>query len=342
MGAQGKPVVLVGQKFVEGSWMHGPMLPHDIFGDFCKKVEVRYLEPATTERLLRQIPDCDLLVRGAHIPVTREAIASAKRLIGVLQVGIGLEHIDIEAATEHGVMVANTPYHVDSVAEGAVLLMLSVSRTFLKMIAAGRTGVELGLEYLGTELHKKRLGIIGLGRIGSRVARIAVGMGTEISSVAGHGDRATIRELGVRLCRLDDLLRECDFVVLTCPLTPETRNLIGERELGLMKRTAFLINVARGQVVDEKALYRALREGWIAGAGLDVYVDEPLRPDNPLLELPNVVATPHCIGGTWEGRRKVFDGVLDAMERILVGEPPVFLVNPEVINRARASALRRE
>jgi phosphoglycerate dehydrogenase-like enzyme len=328
-----KPIILAGQNQVVGSWLHGPLLPDDVFADFFREVELRYLDPPDPARLPDLIADADVFIRGAHIPVARSVIAAAKRLKGIVQVGIGLEHIDIGAATDYGIMVANTPMHVDSVAEGAALLMLAASRNLPKLIHAAKAGLDLGPDYLGTELFGRHLGIIGLGRIGSRIARIGRAIGMNLLGIAGHGDTRTIRELDVRLLELPELLRQADFLVLSCPLTPETTHLIGERELRLMKPTAFLINVARGLVTDEAAVARALQEGWIAGAGIDVYSEEPPPVHHPLLRLPNVIATPHCVGGTWEGRTKVLRAVLEAVRRILAGDAPEYIVNPTVRSR---------
>ncbi|HIC87764.1 MAG TPA: D-glycerate dehydrogenase, partial [Aquificae bacterium] len=201
-----------------------------------------------------------------------------------------------------------------------------------------RSGTGLHPELLlGMELEGKVLGIIGLGRIGRAVARIgAKGFGMKVLYYSRHRAPERVeKELNATYVPLDTLLRESDIVSIHTPLTPETKYMIGERELRLMKPTAILVNTARGAVVDTNALVKALKEGWIAGAGLDVFEQEPLPPDHPLTKLPNVVLAPHIGSATKEARERMTCAVLENLLAFKRGEVPPNLVNPEVVEKRK-------
>lgn len=271
-----------------------------------------------------------VLVTGKTAVGVRE-LASAPRL-GVVSVrAVGYDCVDVPACTERGVVVCNTPGVLDAaVAEMTVLLMLTVARRLPDNLAAARWQWSSGglLPPLGVDLHGKTLGVVGFGRIGSRVAQIAVN---------GFGMRA-LREL--RLDRpstrssesaesvpRERLFAEADFVTVHLPLTDTTRGYVGRAELALMKPTAFLVNTARGGVVDEPALVDALAAGTIAGAALDVTAVEPYPADGRLWELPNVVVTPHIGSGTIETRRAMSDLAIDNLLSCLNGVPPAAVLN---------------
>lgn len=287
--------------------------------------EVRMAETKNEAELIRALSEADVTVIR-RVRMTRQVFAACPRLLGVVKFGAGVERIDIPAATEHRVIVANSPAVTIAVAEAALALMLALTKPLFTMVEAARSGQVPDSSVRGTELYGKTLGIVGFGRIGSHLARIGQGLGM---TVLVH-DPYVSGAPGCRLVELPTLLRESDLVSLHAPDTPETHHLINDERLALMKSTAILINTARGGVVDEDALYRALREGRLRGAGLDVVEHEPITPDHPLLTLPNVVVTPHALARTWESMDKVVAMIQDAVDAILRGDMPEYTLNPSV------------
>ncbi len=245
--------------------------------------------------------------------------------------GIGVDNIDLAAATERGILVINTPDGpTESTAEHTVALLLAVAKRVVMGDMQLRGREIPRLELRGTEVRDRVLGVVGYGRIGRRVAEIgALGLKMRVLAYDPYlSDPASILP-GVEVVNnLAELLAQADFVTLHVPLTPQTRPLLGERELRLMKPGSYLINASRGPVVDEAALIRALAEGRLAGAGLDVFDPEPPSPDNPLLQMTNVVVTPHIASYTDRGTEAMMHGVIDQLGLILQGERPPFLVNP--------------
>jgi D-3-phosphoglycerate dehydrogenase len=247
--------------------------------------------------------------------------------------GIGVDNVDLAAATARGILVVNTPdAPTESTAEHAVALLLALA----KQVAAGdrnlRGTANIPHNRLqGTELRGRVLGVVGFGRIGRRVAEIC-GQGLQMRVIAFDPYLADSQAAATKVETVDSLaalLAQADVVSLHPALTPETRQLIGQPELGRMKPTAFLINVSRGPVVDEVALIEALESGQLAGAAMDVFDPEPPAPDNPLFRLPNVVATPHISSFTDLGRQAMSQGAVEQTLQVLRGERPPFLVNPE-------------
>lgn len=261
---------------------------------------------------------------------TERTFASCPQLRLVSRWGVGVDSIDIPAATRHKVMVTNTPGIIrDSVADLAFTFILSLARKLREGDAMMRSGGWGKL--IGANVGGATIGIIGLGDIGTCAARRAHGFGMTILAYDPYPRRELEDELGVRFVDLDTLLADSDFVTLHCNATAENRNLIGQRELGLMKPTAFLVNCARGSLVDEAALVAALDDGTIAGAGLDVYAQEPPAADNPLFSLDNVLLMPHT--ATTDRRTisrvsaRVTENTLDALQ----GRRPQNILNPEVM-----------
>jgi D-3-phosphoglycerate dehydrogenase len=245
--------------------------------------------------------------------------------------GIGIDNIDLSATTERGILVVNTPEApTESTAEHAVALLLAMA----KRVVAGDMslrGAEIGREQLlGTEVQGRVLGVVGFGRIGSRVAEIcAEGLRMRVLCYDPYVDWAEAVRPKVEIAdSLEALLAEADFVTLHTPLVPETRGLIGRPELRKMKPGAYLINASRGAVVDESALVEVLREGHLAGAALDVFDPEPPASDNPLLKMANVVATPHIGSYTGRGTRAMHMGAVRQVLQVLRGERPPYLINP--------------
>lgn len=259
--------------------------------------------------------------------------AAGSQLKVISNYAVGFDNIDVVAATKRGIYVTNTPgVLTESVAE----LVMTFTLTLLRRVVEGdrfvRAGKYKGWEpdlLLGTGVKDKVMGIVGLGRIGRWTARMANALGMKVIYYNRHRDEEFEEEYSVVFHTLDQLLEKADVVSLSVPLTTETRHMIGERELKLMKPTAILINTARGPIVDEVALIKALKEKWIAGAGLDVFEDESLVPEG-LRNLPNTALTPHIASATVEARvamaRMVVDNITDALE----DRHPSCLVNPDV------------
>jgi D-3-phosphoglycerate dehydrogenase len=255
-----------------------------------------------------------------------------RRLALVARFGVGYDRIDVDACTRHGVLVTITPDGVRRpVAQAVLTFMLALAGRLLekhRITRAGRWDQAGAL--LGAGLTGRTLGLIGLGNIGRDVVRLVAPFGMR---VLAHDPYARLENLppGVVLVDLDTLLRESDYVSVNCPLTRETRHLIGAAQLGLMKPSAFLINTARGPIVDERALYEALAGGCIAGAGLDVFEQEPAPADNPIFGLPNVIVTPHALCWTDECLRGNGEGACRAILALARGEVPPHVVNPAAL-----------
>ncbi|MGC9012209.1 D-2-hydroxyacid dehydrogenase [Thermogladius sp.] len=257
--------------------------------------EVVEVHEPSEEELVRLIKGFHAIIVRSKPRVTRRVIEAADELKVIARAGVGLDNIDVQAAESRGIKVVNAPESVtQAVAELTVGLMLALLRKIALSDRKMREGMWIKHEAVGTELRGKTLGIVGFGRIGRAVARICYyGFGMKIIYTDKHCDREAGREFNAECVDLDTLLRTADIVSLHVPLTPETTHLINEEKLKLMKKTAILVNTARGAVVDTNALVKALKEGWIAGAALDVFEQEPLPKDHPLLQLDNVVLTPH-------------------------------------------------
>lgn len=252
-------------------------------------------------------------------------------LRAIVRPGIGVDNVDLAAATERGILVINTPdAPTESTAEHAVALLMAVA----KRVVTGSRFLQSGdfprTELFGTEVRDRVLGLIGCGRIGRRVAEIC-GMGFKMKVIAYDPFITNLELPGVEFTNdLDDLLERADFLTLHVPLTPQTHHLIGEAQIRRMRPGSYLINAARGPVVDEQALIRALQDGHLAGAGLDVFDPEPPAPDNPLLYMNNVVCTPHVASYTDRGQGAMRSGVVDQLIQLLKNECPPCIVNAEV------------
>jgi D-3-phosphoglycerate dehydrogenase len=257
------------------------------------------LEP---QALLQAIPAYDGLIVRSATKVTREVIGAAQNLKAIGRAGIGLDNVDLEAAKERGIKILNTPGATTiSVAELTIGHMLALARHIPQATASLKSGKWEKKKFTGTELYGKTLGIIGVGKIGREVAKRASGMGMDLVGYDPYIREADVRDLGLKLLPLEDLLQYADYITIHIPLTPETKRFLSEREFALMKAGARLVHCARGGVVDEKALYDALRGGKIAGAALDVFEEEPPK-DSSLLGLDNVIATPHLGASAREGQ----------------------------------------
>jgi D-3-phosphoglycerate dehydrogenase / 2-oxoglutarate reductase len=274
--------------------------------------------------------------------VSEDVVRAGGRLQVIGRYGIGVDNIAVGEATKLGIPVTNVPaYCLDEVAEHALALMLGLARGLHVYDRAIREG-DWDLSR-GAPLHRvagRTLAVVGFGKIGQALAGRAAGVGLRVLAVDRNARRAGLEAVGAEQAELDDALGEADFVSLHCPLTDETRGLIDEARLRRMKPGAFLINTARGGLVDHDALHRALSEGWIAGAGLDVFDPEPLGSDQPLFRQPNLIATPHVAFYSEESLVELETLAAENVAAVLEGRRPASVVNPEVLELARWEHLR--
>jgi len=292
------------------------------------------------EELLSVIGDYDGLVVRSRTKVDAVLLSAADRLRVVGRAGTGVDNIDLDAATRSGVAIVNAPTgNSNAVAEHTITLMLALSRQVCKASSSMKAGRWEKSALMGTEIKGKTLGLIGLGRIARLVASKVRGLGMRVLAFDPYVGAESASSAGVSVASLEDLLKEADYVSVHTPLTADTRHMIGERELALMKPTSFLLNCARGGVVDEQALGHALESGVIAGAALDVYEEEPAIA-NPLVNLENVIATPHVAGSTFEAQRNVAIDVAEAVLDVLRGRLPKSPVNVPYLAPEAARHLR--
>ncbi len=297
----------------------------------CEIVSPPCPTPPARNELLERLPTADAVLAGVEgYPADVLASPAAARLKIISRWGVGYDAIDVPAATRQGIVITNTPGLLDeAVADYTFALLLALAR----QIHVGHLSMSIGIwkPAWGCDVAGKTLGLVGCGRIGLAVARRAAGFNLRLlaSDPCVHPDAAT---LGIRHVPLDQLLAESDFVSLHAALTPENRNLMGEAQLRKMKPTARLINASRGALVDEDALIRALAEGWIAGAALDVYRVEPLPPDHPFRSAPNLLLTPHQASYARETGERVSRVAAQAILDLMAGRRPRFVVNPDALS----------
>lgn len=282
----------------------------------------------TEDELIRDLTGATAVLAGSE-PYSRRVLAASPQLRVVARAGVGYDAVDVPAATDHGVVVTITPgANHDAVAEHALAMILAFTKDLFaknRALKAGQWPREPNLP-----LRQQTLGIVGLGRIGKAMAQKARCLSMRVLTHEIAPDHTFLREHGVELVPFEQLLAEADFVSMHVPLTPVTRQMINRRALHLMKPSAFLINTARGGVINEDDLLEALKAGRIAGAGLDVFAKEPAGK-HPLLELDNVIATPHTAGVDWRSRDEMALRAARAIVRLLKGEwPAEQVVNPDV------------
>ena len=288
----------------------------------------------TKEEIIEGVNRCDILLCLLTDTIDAEIIEVNKNLKGISNYAVGFNNIDMETATKRGIPVCNTPRVLtETAADMTWALLMSVARRIVESDKFNRAGKFKGwgpLLFLGNDIFNKTLGIIGAGRIGTAVAQRAVGFNMKVLYYDKFANTELENTMNAKKVDLKTLLKKSDFISIHVPLNPETTNLIGEKELQLMKNSAYLINTSRGKIVDEKILVKALREDWIAGAALDVYYDEPLMAQG-LAECENTVLTPHTASASIETRTKM--GLLAAENAIdiIQGRKPKEIVNPEVL-----------
>ncbi|MRX45269.1 phosphoglycerate dehydrogenase [Agromyces kandeliae] len=313
-----KPVVLIAEEL-------SPATVDALGPDF----EVRNVDGTDRPALLAALADANAILVRSATKVDAEAIAAAPKLQVIARAGVGLDNVDIKSATTAGVMVVNAPTsNIISAAELTVGHILSLARHIPAAHSALAQGEWKRSAYTGTELYEKTVGIIGLGRIGALIAARLQAFGVQVIAYDPYITAARAQQLGVQTVTLDELLEQSDFITIHMPKTPETTGMIGADQLAKMKPTAFVVNVARGGLIDEDALHDALVAKTIAGAGLDVFVQEPPK-ESPLLALPNVVVTPHLGASTDEAQEKAGISVAKSVRLALAGE-----LVPDAVNVA--------
>ncbi len=309
---------------------HAPesMLPDErrILGEV--DAEVVPVTCRTSGELAEAVHAADAVI-VSNVPVTNEVMAAMPECRAIVTASIGFDHIDLGAATARGIPVANVPdFCIREVANHTMGLLLASARKIVRLNNALQDGRwDRTLFPPMPSIHGETLGLISFGRIARQVALRARAFEMAVLAFDPYVDAATAAEFGVELVPLDELLRRSDYVSVHAPRTPETYHLLSRREFALMKPTAMIFNTGRGGVIDEPALAQALKEGKLAGAGIDVFEQEPVAADNPLLGLENVVLTPHAGGYSEESIRTVRQRAAEEVARILRGERPRNLVN---------------
>jgi len=316
-------------------------LHKDAFKLLSENAEVIEIYDDNREKIVQALETVDGVICSAALRMGKQEISIGRNLKVIGRPGVGYDSVDIEAATAAGIPVVYTPDGpTESVAEHVIAMMLILAKKINIVEKSLRNKGDFGIRtrVTGIELQGKTLGLIGAGRIGKRTAEIAasgLGMNILIYDPYAKIDNTTNSWNFTQVNDVRTLLEKADVVSIHIPFTEKTKNFMGEEEFNTMKKTAFFINTARGGVVDEAALIKALNEGVIAGAGLDVYEKEPTDPDNPLFFMDNTVVTPHLSSFTDDGKRKMGVTVVKGTLDVLSGNHPEFIVNSEVWEKRR-------
>ena len=292
--------------------------------------------PITEDELLKEIADADAIVNVRSVLINRRIIEAAKNLKIIARHGLGYETIDMDAASERNIVVTRaTAQGPFPVAEFTIGLLLALSEKYIPAHASVKSGKWESLKYMGIEVRGKTLGIIGLGAIGSLVARMAAsGLQMRVIAYDPYVSEEKARDVGAKLMDFHSLLRESDYISVHAAVTKESKGILGRKEFDVMKKGVFVINCARGEILDEKALYEALSSGKVAGAALDVFTEEPPPRDNPILGLENVILTPHAAGVTDESLERMAIQIAENIVNIAQGRLPNLetVVNKSVLD----------
>jgi len=294
------------------------------------------LNPITENELLTEMVDVDALVNVRHVLINRRIIEAAKHLKIIARHGLGYETVDLEAATNRDILVTRTAGQgLHAVAEYTIGVLLALSKRLIPANASVKSGNWETYNFFGIQVRNKTLGIIGLGGIGSEVARVAkVAFQMEVIAYDPYVSQERAKEVGIKLVDLDSLLRQSDYISIHASVEKETKRILSREQFDLMKEGVFIINCARGVLLDEKALYTALLSGKVAGAALDVFAKEPPR-DSPILQLENVILTPHIAGMTEESAEGMANSVAESVIAVLRDRLPKLenVVNKSVLER---------
>ncbi|HEV7647916.1 MAG TPA: phosphoglycerate dehydrogenase [Actinophytocola sp.] len=326
MTQSARPVVLIAEKLAPSVI--------DVLGD---EVEVRHIDGTDRPALLSAVADADALLVRSATKVDAEVFAATTKLKVVARAGVGLDNVEVPAATARGVLVVNAPTsNIVSAAEHAVALLLSLARRIPAADASLRGGEWKRSSFSGVEIAGKTVGVVGLGKIGQLFAQRLAAFGTELIAYDPYVSPARAAQLGIELVDLDELLARADVISIHLPKTPETKGLIGADQLAKAKPGVLIVNAARGGLIDEKALADAVRDGQVGGAGVDVFVEEPTT-SSPLFGLPNVVVTPHLGASTAEAQDRAGTDVARSVILALRGD---FV--PDAVNVAAGGAVGEE
>jgi len=292
--------------------------------------------PLPKKTIIEKAAKVDALATLLSDQIDAEVFDAAPNLKIVAQMAVGFDNIDVKEATKRGIYVTNTPgVLTETTADFAWALLMAVARRVVEADKYVRLGKwKVGWHPMmmqGRDVYGATIGIVGLGRIGCAIAKRAKGFDMTVLYYDVIRRPDFEKEYYIQFTQLDTLLQKADFVTINVPLTKETHHLMNEEKLRLMKKTAYLINNARGPIVDEKALYKALKDGWIAGAALDVFEQEPTPVQNPLLKLDNVVVAPHISSASYETRSRMAEMVAENLVAFFEGKTPPNLINPEVV-----------
>lgn len=294
----------------------------------------------TQEELINKIKDFDAIIVRSRTKVTRDVIEAAENLKIIARAGVGVDNVDVEAATERGIMVVNAPESTSiTVAEHTMGLIMALARKIAIADKSVKEGKWEKSRFMGIELAGKTLGIVGMGRIGSQVASRCKAFDMEILVNDPYITEDAASKLGARVVNKETLLKNADVITIHVPLTPETKHSISKKEFDIMKKNAFIVNCARGGIINEDDLYDALKSGKIGGAGLDVFETEPPE-GNPLLELDNLVATPHIGASTKEAQIDAAIIVANEVKKVFIGEAPKNVLNMPVLDPETFQAIK--
>jgi glyoxylate reductase len=307
------------------------LMPKAIIEKLSVQFYVRMWEeeniPVPRDILLKEVEDVDGLICLITEIIDEEVINKARNLKVISNVAVGYNNIDVQTAARKGIVVTNTPgVLTETTADLTFALLMSAARRIVDAsdyLRSGEWGAWSLMQLTGQDIYGATLGIVGLGRIGEALVKRAKGFDMNVLYHNRTRKQEKEQELGIHYVSLEDLLKQSDFICLLLPYSPEVHHLIGKKELSLMKETAILINTARGGIVDEHALYHALKEGVIWAAGLDVFQQEPVPVDHPLLTLPNVVTLPHIGSASVKTRMQMAHLAADNMKNVLSGNEPI-------------------
>lgn len=302
----------------------------------------REYAPPPKKTIIEKAAKVDALATLLSDKIDAEVFDAAPKLKIVAQMAVGFDNIDVNEATKREIYVTNTPgVLTETTADFAWSLLMAVARRVVEAdtyVRSGNWKVSWHpMMMQGRDVYGATLGIVGLGRIGCAIAKRAKGFDMKVLYYDVIRRPDFEKEYNIQFIDMDLLFQKADFITINAPLTKETYHLVDEKKLKMMKKTAYLINNARGPIVDEKALYKALKEGWIAGAALDVFEQEPTPIDNPLLKLNNIAVAPHISSASYETRSKMAEMVADNLVAFFEGKTPPNLVNPEVLKIKKKS-----
>ena len=289
----------------------------------------------TEDEVIEAAKDADIILTS-QVPFTRRVIEALPKCKVIIRTGVGYDEIDVDAATDNSIIVANFPspdWCVEEMSNHAIVLLLACAKNLVLLnnaVKQGRWGKNMPAIKQMVPVHGQTLGVIGCGSIGRMIAQKAQCFSLRVLGYDPYVDKSLAKEYGITLVSLPRLLKEADFVSVSALLNKETWHLMGEKEFKQMKPTAYFINAARGPIVDEPALIKALQEKWIAGAGLDVFEKEPLDSDSPLLKMDNVVVTPHTGSGSDTAPKQARIVMMRELSRVLSGQWPTTVVNKSV------------